>query len=114
MPDSERATLVRDAYAAFGAGDREAMEQLLADELTLSSPADVGIDRSAYFERCWPNNGAVDAFDLVRLHEVGEEVVATYEATRRDGSRFRNTEVFGFTGNRIATIEVYFGWNLGA
>jgi hypothetical protein len=36
----------------------------------------------------------------------------TYEATRRDGTRFRNTEIFGFDGDRIATIEVYFGWDL--
>lgn len=114
MADADRLTLVRTAYAAFAAGDREAMGALLAEELTFSSPADVGIDRTTWFERCWPGSGSIDAFDLVRLLEAGEEVVATYEATRADGSRFRNTEVFGFAGDRIATIEVYFGWNLPA
>jgi ketosteroid isomerase-like protein len=109
---ADRPTLVRRSYAAFAAGDRDAMEALLADDLTFSSPADVGIDRTAWFERCWPGHATIDAFDLVRLHQVGEEVVATYEATRTDGSRFRNTEVFGFAGDRIATVEVYFGWNL--
>ena len=36
----------------------------------------------------------------------------TYEAERKDGSRFRNTEVLTFAGDRLRLVEVYFGWNL--
>jgi hypothetical protein len=36
----------------------------------------------------------------------------TYEAMRRDGSRFRNTEVLTFDGDRLRRVEVYFGWNV--
>lgn len=39
-------------------------------------------------------------------------MLVTYEATRTDVSRFRNTELFGFEGIRIRSVEVYFGWNL--
>ena len=39
-------------------------------------------------------------------------VVVTYEATRTDGSRFRNTEVLTFEGDKISRAEVYFGWDL--
>src|SRR4051794_13195574 len=56
--------------------------------------------------------GATRRFEFIRLYEVGEEVVVTYEAERTDGGRFRNTEVFGFAGDKISTVEVYFGWNL--
>ena len=42
----------------------------------------------------------------------GDEVVVTYECTRTDGRRFRNTEVLGFDGDRIRRVEVYFGWDL--
>jgi hypothetical protein len=38
--------------------------------------------------------------------------VVTYESTRTDGSRFRNTEVLTFAGEKITQVEVYFGWNL--
>jgi ketosteroid isomerase-like protein len=107
-----RTQTVRDCFAAFAAADRAAIERLLADELTFSAPPDVGIDRARYFERCWPGAGQVQRFDLVRLAEAGGEVIATYEATRADGTRFRNTEIFGFDGDRIATIEVYWGWEL--
>ncbi len=36
----------------------------------------------------------------------------TYESVRTDGSRFRNTEVLTFEGNKIRKVEVYFGWDL--
>ena len=38
----------------------------------------------------------------------------TYEATKRDGGRIRNTEVLPFRGDRICRVEVYFGWDLPA
>ena len=36
----------------------------------------------------------------------------TYESKKTDGSRFRNTEVLTFEGDKISRVEVYFGWNL--
>ena len=104
--------IVKASYTAFTTADRDLIESLLADDLVFSAPPDVGIDRAAYFERCWPGAGGVERFEPVRLAEVGDEVLVTYEATRKDGTRFRNTEIFGFDGDRIATIEVYFGWDL--
>jgi ketosteroid isomerase-like protein len=104
--------LVRDSYAAYENGDRELIEKILADELIFFSPPDPGIDRAAYFERCWPNAGRIKSFDLVRLVEVDGEVLVTYESTRNDGTRFRNTEIFGFQDERISRVEVYFGWDL--
>ena len=36
----------------------------------------------------------------------------TYEATRTDGTRFRNTEILGFDGDKVGRVEVYFGWDV--
>jgi ketosteroid isomerase-like protein len=108
----DRRQLARDSYAAFADGDRARMEVLLADDFTFSAPPDPLLDRQAYWERCFANGGDGTEFDFVRLLEHGDEVVVTYEATRPDGTRFRNTEVFTFTGEQIARMEVYFGWNL--
>lgn len=112
MPESVHLQLVRACFAAYENEDRNAIERLLGPGLVFSAPPDVGIDRRTYFERCWPNAGQIRAFSFVRLVEVGDEVLVTYEATRTDGSRFRNTEIFGFEGDRIGRVEVYFGWNL--
>ena len=112
MPPKDRLKLARDLYGAYESGDRRVAEELLTEDFTFFSPPDPGIDRAAYFERCWPNAGMISSFDFVRLAEVGDEVLATYEATRSDGSRFRNSEVFGFDGDEIARVEVHFGWNI--
>src|SRR4051794_21914888 len=108
MPSN--AQLVRDCFTAYEAGDPQAVGALPADAFRFSSPADVGIDRARYFERCWPNSRTLRAFAFTRVIEAGDEVVVTYEAERVDGSRFRNTEVFGLADGRIARVEVYFGW----
>jgi ketosteroid isomerase-like protein len=112
MPPKDRLKLARDLYGAYESGDRRVVEELLTEDFTFFSPADVGIDRARYFERCWPNAGRIKAFELTRLIEAGDEVVVTYESTRTDGSRFRNTEVLTFAGDKLWRAEVYFGWDL--
>jgi ketosteroid isomerase-like protein len=110
---ADRLQLARDCYRAYETGDRRVVEELLADDFTFYSPADVGIDRATYFERCWPNAELIEAFEFERLLGAGDEVFVTYEATRTDGSRFRNTEVLTFRGDKMCRAEVYFGWDIG-
>jgi ketosteroid isomerase-like protein len=112
VPDHDRLQIVRDCYGAYESGDRRVMEERLSDDFRFWSPYDAGIDRPTYFERCWPNSETTESFSYVRLVEIGDEVLATYEATKTDGRRFRNTEIFGFDGTRICRVEVYFGWDL--
>jgi ketosteroid isomerase-like protein len=112
MSAHDRLKLVREMYGAYESGDRRVVEELLSDDFKFFSPADVGIDRARYFERCWPNSKLIADFEFIRLVEVGEEVVVTYESTKTDGRRFRNTEVFTFADERICRVEVYFGWDL--
>jgi ketosteroid isomerase-like protein len=112
VPAYDRLQLARDCYGAYESGDRSIVEELLTDDFTFYSPADVGIDRATYFERCWPNSDSISAFEFKRLVEHGDEVLVTYESTRTDGSRFRNTEVLTFRGDMICETEVYFGWDL--
>jgi hypothetical protein len=107
-----RAEVARTLYRAFAAGDRERVEAILSADLRFSSPADVGLDRAGYFERCWPAAGGHQLFDFVRVIEDGDAVVVTYEQTAPDGTRGRNTEVLTFAGDRVREIEVYFGWSL--
>ena len=112
MDEADRLDLVRAAYDAYVTGDRSAIEELLSEDFVFYSPADVGIDRERYFERCWPNAKFAAEYRFVRLLEFWDEVIVTYEATRTDGSRFCNTEVLTFDGSKIRAVEVYFGWNL--
>jgi ketosteroid isomerase-like protein len=104
--------IVRDCYGAYESGDRSLVEKHLSDDFTFYSPADVGIDRAEYFERCWPNSDRIEAYEFKRLVEAGDVVVVTYESTKSDGHRFRNTEVLTFDGDKLCRVEVYFGWDL--
>jgi hypothetical protein len=108
----DRTALARAAYRAYETGDRGLIEGLLGEGFVFYSPADPGIDRERYFERCWPNAARLSELRIVRIAESGEEVIVTYEATRTDGSRFRNTEVLTFAADKLVRAEVYFGWNL--
>lgn len=112
MTAEDRIQLARDAYGAYESGDRSVLEELLSDDLVFYSPPDPGIDLATYWERCWPNAGQIESFEFVRLIENGDEVVVTYESTKTDGKRFRNTEVLTFDGDQICRVEVYFGWDL--
>jgi ketosteroid isomerase-like protein len=112
MTSHDRQQLVRAIYGAYESGDRSVVERLLTDDFTFYSPPDPGIDRAEYFERCWPNSETIESFEFKRLIESGDEVVVTYESTKTDGHRFRNTEILTFDGDEIANVEVYFGWDL--
>ena len=112
MTPKDRLQMARDSYGAYQSADRSVIEELLADDFTFYSPPDPGIDRTRYFELCWPNAGRVESFEFKRMIESGDEVVVTYEATKTDGKRFRNTEILTFDGDQISQVEVYFGWNL--
>jgi ketosteroid isomerase-like protein len=112
MPAPDRLQLARDAYRAYETGDRRIIEELLTDDFVFYSPADVGIDRATYFARCWPNAELIKSFEFKRLLEAGDEVIVTYESTKTEGIRFRNTEVLTFAGDKIGKVEVYFGWDL--
>ena len=109
----DRLALARASYGAYETGDRSVLEDLLADDFVFYSPPDPGIDRAAYFERCWPNHERHRSFRYERLEEIsGNEVLVTYVAERTDGTRFRNTEILTFAGDKLARAEVYFGWDL--
>jgi ketosteroid isomerase-like protein len=113
MPAPDRLKVARDVYGAYESGDRSVVERLLSDDFTFYSPADIGIDRATYFERCWPNAELIEAFEFKRLLEIGDEVVVTYESTKTDGRRFRNTEVLTFDDDdKLCSAEVYFGWDI--
>jgi ketosteroid isomerase-like protein len=110
----DRLEIARACYRAYESGDRTLIERHLADGFTFYSPADPGIGRARYFERCWPNAELIESFDFKRLALLGDEVVVTYESTKTDGKRFRNTEVLTFAGEKVVRAEVYFGWDLPA
>ena len=48
-----KADIVRNLFAAYLAGDRDAVEGIFADNFRFTSPFDDRLDKATYFERCW-------------------------------------------------------------
>ncbi len=109
MPTGNVSGLVRRYFTAYETRDRPAIEELLSDDFTFTSPRDDHIDRAAYFERCWPYSEIRRTFHIVNLFENGNEAFVRYDCKFEGHGGFRNTEYFRIAADRIAEICVYFG-----
>ncbi|MBY5622075.1 nuclear transport factor 2 family protein [Rhizobium leguminosarum] len=109
---TSREQTVRHLYAAYLDDRKDIVGAMLTEDFTFSSPRDDHIDRATYFERCWPKEPVFRSFDIEFLAIDGDEAVVRYRAEKRDGGSFRNIESLRFRGDKIASVDVYFGRNL--
>jgi ketosteroid isomerase-like protein len=109
MNSGKVSDLVRKYYAAYESKDRMVVEGLLSKGFRFTSPYDDHIDRATYFKRCWPNSENIRAFHIETLFENDGETMVHCELEPKSGDPFRNTEHFRFDGNKITSIEVFFG-----
>jgi ketosteroid isomerase-like protein len=105
---SDKATIIRAMFAAYRDKTRQIVEDTLADDFTFTSPYDDAIDKAEYFRRCWPVSERIESNEIERIFVQGNEAFVTYRV-RNKGEEFRNTEFFVFDGDRIKSIDVYFG-----
>ncbi|CAN5396833.1 hypothetical protein BH10PSE12_BH10PSE12_13800 [soil metagenome] len=103
-------------YQAWADADRTAVETLVGDPFLFTSPYDAPIDRAEYFRRCWPHAGNLDGgFDIQQVAPAGEDgLLVLYEARVKGGAMLRNVEYLRFAGERLRSVEVYFGLAPGA
>jgi ketosteroid isomerase-like protein len=103
-----RSDIIRAIFAAYRVSDRSAVEAVLADDFRFTSPYDDALDKATYFERCW-DTGWIEQQDIDKIFVEGDEAFVTYQCVARGGKSFRDTEFFRFEGDRVKSIEVYFG-----
>jgi ketosteroid isomerase-like protein len=109
MQTTRIADLVRRYFAAYEAHDRSAIEGLLAEDFSFTSPYDDHLDRATYFEHCWPNSAHKRAMHVMKLFSHSDEALIVYEGRLENGQLCRNAELFRIRADKIAAIEVYFG-----
>jgi ketosteroid isomerase-like protein len=102
--------IARKYYQSYVEKDRTGIEAIIDEEFRFTSPWDNKINRTTFFERCWPNSKAITGFDLINLVGDGERAFITYEGRSQHGKPFRNTEIMTIRHGKIIDIEVYFGW----
>lgn len=101
--------IIRSYFAAYERKDRDAIEALLTDDFTFSSPLDDNINREIYFEHCWPNSAHIDTIRIEHLLTGDDVAFVEYELQSTDKPPFRNAELFAFRHNQITHVDVYFG-----
>jgi ketosteroid isomerase-like protein len=106
---ANKSELIRALFAAYRANDRAAVENSFTADFRFTSPYDDSIDKATYFERCWRVSDWIERQQLEKIFVEGDEAFVTYEVVTKDGRRFRNTEFFRFEGDKIGSIDVYFG-----
>ena len=101
-------------YQAWADADRAAVEAYVGDPFSFTSPFDDHIDRAEYFRRCWPNAGVQESFEVKLVLPDGDDrALVLYEARLKNGKAIRNTEYLRFAGDRLCSVEVYFGLGPG-
>ena len=83
---SAKSDMIRRCFGAYRDKDREALENLLSDDFTFTSPYDDGINKATYFVRCWPNSEKILRHDLERIVEFGDEAFVLYTCLTTDGT----------------------------
>jgi hypothetical protein len=104
-----RTDIIRGIFAAYLANDRKRVEDALAADFRFTSPYDDRIDKPTYFERCWKDTGWIERHELEKIFVDGDAAFVTYKCTAKGGKSFRNTEFFVFAGDKVRSIDVYFG-----
>ncbi|MDB5883472.1 MAG: ketosteroid isomerase-like protein [Ramlibacter sp.] len=109
MQDNKLTQVVRAYFGAYESENRAVAEALLADDFRFTSPNDDSIDKATYFERCWPHGEPSRDQRIESIVVEGQKAYVTYLCADAGGKSFRNTEFLTFSGERIASVNVYFG-----
>ena len=109
MDATDITALVRQAYGAYETKDRAAIEAVVGEPFSFTSPYDDHIGRAAYFERCWANAARIRSIRIEKLFVEGDEALVRYEVTPTSGGAFHNVEFLRFEDGKLREVEVYFG-----
>ena len=101
---------VRKYYGAWETKDWHALDIMLADDFTFSSPLDDHISKSDFKAGCWSTQIAyIDRFDLKQVIGTDNEAFVMYVCHTTNGKTFRNVEYFQLRDDKVKAVECYFG-----
>jgi len=103
--------VVRRYYKIWEQKDWGPFDALLSDDFAFTSANDDDhISKSMFKSRCWDTQkDFVHHFDIERLISQGDVAFVRYLCHTTNGKQFRNVEYVRTSGERIESIECYFG-----
>ncbi|MGA7537486.1 MAG: nuclear transport factor 2 family protein [Steroidobacteraceae bacterium] len=101
---------IRRYYAAWEKKDWPALNVLLAEDFTFSSPNDDHDSRSLFKTRCWDSNAdLIGHFDLQLIAGNGNDALVMYVLHIKNGKTIENIEHFHMRDGKVASVRCYFG-----
>ena len=101
---------MRKYYAAWEAKDWHALEILLADDFTFTSPRDAHISKATYKSGCWqPNAKLIEKFDLQQIAGSDNDAFVMYVLHVTGGKTVENIEHFQLRSGKVGAVRCYFG-----
>ena len=103
--------LVRKFYAAWESKDWHALDILLADDFTFTSPNDDDhISKGVYKARCWDSNvDLIEHFDLQHIVGSDNDAFVMYVLHIKNGKTLENIEHLQMRGGKVEAVRCYFG-----
>ena len=103
--------IVRKFYAAWESKDRHALDILLADDFTFTSPNDDDhISKGVYKTRCWDSNvNLIEHFDLQKIVGSDNDAFVMYVLYIKNGKTLENIEHLQISGGKVEAVRCYFG-----
>ena len=107
-PENEQ--IIRKYYTAWEKGDWHALDSLLTDDFTFTSPNDNHDSKSVFETRCWtPNVNLIAHFDLQQIAGNGNDAFVMYVLHIKNGKKIENVECFHLRDGRVESVRCYFG-----
>jgi ketosteroid isomerase-like protein len=103
--------IVRNFYAAWESNDWHALNALLADDFTFTSPNDDDhISKGVYKTRCWDSNvNLIGHFDLQQIVGRDNDAFVMYVLHIKNGKTLENIEHLQIRGGKVVAVRCYFG-----
>jgi len=70
---------VKAALQAYVDKDRAAIEAVIGDPYTFTSPLDNALNRQTYFSRCWPNSKNMTTIQVIQAFEADDRACVVYD-----------------------------------
>jgi len=102
--------IVRKYYGAWESKDWHALEILLTDDFTFTSPNDDHISKGVYKAVCWqPNVNLIGHFDLQQIMGSDNDALVMYVLHIKNGKTLENVEYLQIRGAKVEAVRCYFG-----
>lgn len=108
----EKEAIIKSYFSGWEKKDWNTVARNLAEGFTFTSPApDDHIDARKFKDKCWVQAEHIKTFEFPKITEAGNQAFAIVHVITSDNRVIRNVELFTFEGNKIKSIEVFFGGN---